>query len=949
MHDSPPSGNWLALRRQLSILTLRLLTRVRLALRMWLLPDNNPFLQRALRQDLRHRKPLQTLCLIFITVVAVCYAGDWLWDRWQSRLSPLTWNYAPGEWPAALGRNSIGFVALATAWITALGALLASRARAAPLLRQEVLKATLDQLQLIPVSVERWIWQMSAYPTLISLLIGLAGVPVYLLAILTGQWTPRDLAGLALVFVLIGHAAPTWQPVMWKQQTRRPTSWAQWRAAMKTAQGGKSLASMTTAEQMEVERSMQRLALEPGEQTQGSAAAAGAWWGRRNNQGGLGTFFGFFWMLNVLFMGIGTLARGGPMSLMGGWWKSFTASLPDATTDLFPGIVLTWPLVTARVLLAPLPFFALRLPPVVLIVPLWLLSTLLSNLTLAANVSSAETFWSTRRVRRRTRGRAAVTALALLLFLGYGWQFLVVAGTLSFLIPGLTTSTAGALAACWAIAIILGTLASGIRMEKTFLLGLRHDAPLRTMCRDGARAMIQPLVIAIGFYFVCCWVGGLSGVNGMWLHRLGPTLGIAGAFLLADYGGCVAQAAASPETRANWRIGRALWFWGPVLFVAAMAMYEIYHGRVFTLDRAPLVLISPMVSLFTVMRADLWRPTAPWWWGPSLQATIGAGLLLRVAVALWRPRRPDETEEASPEAANDEAGLRQWPRPVRWAWRVLLRCWSVLRFDLGATGDRLLRLAERSDNPVLLQEMKGRLRRESWLAQSLILFAVQTIFVGLYLRAIFQSNVTWPWMKMLADFAHDSRVALLIVLGAYWVITFLGALFLGQAFDRDRSNGTLVFLFLTPMRDPEILAGKYWPALIYSVILLLGAVPWMLVFAFAGVGAGHLTLPTIALAGFGVLLSTALFCTTLGLIFGVRARKPSEGSAKALLLGMILEGLVFVLVSLAFQISDAVFIASLVTVSAVHVLLAPVAWRIAVWSMKRQRYGDVTAIGKGAA
>jgi ABC-type transport system involved in cytochrome c biogenesis permease component len=172
----------------------RALWRGGLVARQWISPHDNPFLGRALRVEARKSRPLLTL-LGAAVLALVLITGVYAWWMYEEGLH---WNdalQAGGSVPPSLGSNILEFVAILTAGACAYAALYATRARAAYLLRQEVVKGTLDGLQLLPLPEERWVWMLSAHPTMLSLLIGAAGLPVYALAVWTQLWSPLDLLG----------------------------------------------------------------------------------------------------------------------------------------------------------------------------------------------------------------------------------------------------------------------------------------------------------------------------------------------------------------------------------------------------------------------------------------------------------------------------------------------------------------------------------------------------------------------------------------------------------------------------------------------------------------------------------------------------------------------------------------------------------------------------------
>jgi hypothetical protein len=268
----------------------RSLRRGALAARAWSSLETNPFLERALRVEARKHHPLLAIigvALLALSLVAGIYVA-WLW--WPIIFWPYTPRPStapPVSLPTALGSNLVGFLAIVTAGASGYIAFYSTRARAAYLLRQEVVKGTLDSLQLMPIAEERWVWMMSAHPTLLSLLIGAVGLPVYALALWTQQWTLLDVVGLVLVFIAIGHVAPMWQPLMWKGaakgKTQQKVDWKTLQESLRLARAEANSANLSPAQQLEAQRRAARMmsgidavpdAASPGAASPGAAPAA---------------------------------------------------------------------------------------------------------------------------------------------------------------------------------------------------------------------------------------------------------------------------------------------------------------------------------------------------------------------------------------------------------------------------------------------------------------------------------------------------------------------------------------------------------------------------------------------------------------------------------------------------------------------------------------------------
>jgi hypothetical protein len=343
--------------------------------------------------------------------------------------------------------------------------------------------------------------------------------------------------------------------------------------------------------------------------------------------------------------------------------------------------------------------------------------------------------------------------------------------------------------------------------------------------------------------------------------------------------------------------------------------------------------------------------------GPLVQAMIGMACLLVAAVLVLR-------RKANP---REEVALEEQPRP-RWlaivlapfvitgrvlrAWRRVITSWiGRLNETLIRWNEIIIRWGERFDNPVLTAELRRRVRREYWLVQWTLILGVEAFFFlifadpwyGFYQTSLAAAGPVWTSPAW-------GRGVLITVLMMAWVAVGFSTLGLGQSFDRERSSGTLVFLFLTPMTDTAILVGKLLPALMYSVGLLATALPWLGLGSLACALGGDVGAVITAIFGMSAVLSVLLFGAYLQLLFAVRAAKPTEGSSKALLWGLAVE---FACVFLVGRTSDFTgdfsgASAALFVVTIIHLTLAYACWQLALWSLRRQRYGDVAATGKVA-
>jgi len=855
-----------------------------------------------------------------------------------------------------------------------------------------MLKSTLDQLQLLPIREERWLWLMSAHPTALSLLAGLIGLPVYTVAVLTGRWSWLDLPGLLMLFLLLGHVAPAWQPLLWKQQIARASGqkidWKAWQAALKQSKTDANPAEMTPAGRLEMQRRQQRAVLgldagldavpvvdpttmgeRPGLVAPSDSRAASGDQRKAARSGTSNSFLPIWSRWIVWWMGfqfavpmLTGLWRGtlGPLSLL---WSDLIRALPYEVRSLFPAFPLTWPLIVARGIFAPLPFFSFTLPFVVPFVPLYIGFRQQRYAALAATVSASETFWTPRRVRQRHNLGAALWIGVAFVFFGYGWNSFIVKGALSSLLQGAPPTTVWALAAAWTLTVATGALVAGINAEKTFARTSHEAISTPDAWRIASRAVVLSLAASIVLYFIFCWLGQSSGVSTAWLARLLPTLATCAAFVSAHFALAALLPILPEDLRFPLRVVRFLWFYGLVLDAMGHFLIGIYTRHPFSLAEAPYIMLSPYVSLLALFRFDLGDPQAIWWWGPLFQALVAAPCLLVAAartfgVAAATAAAPGEIEAVQP-------GLMDRCRALLLAPFTLLRRTLLLIIE-SLTGffgalNRIVRgwnawaieWSRHFGNPVLTAELQRRMNREYWPLQWLLLLLGGA---GLFWVA------AEPWnlaalaanggATSIISWCHSIMLSLLIAAVGFGCLSVVS---LGQAFDRERTNGNLVFLFLTPMTDRSIILGKLLPGLLHSALLLTTTPPFLLIPGVLYALAGADIVLGLAVLGWGVAatLTTILFVACLQTVFSIRAVKPMEGSQKALLcLFVHIATLIALMVWLSIvQESGGVYglplyIWVLLATPVLHSALAYLCWRLALHSMRRRRYGDVAVTSR---
>ena len=165
------------------------------------------------------------------------------------------------------------------------------------------------------------------------------------------------------------------------------------------------------------------------------------------------------------------------------------------------------------------------------------------------------------------------------------------------------------------------------------------------------------------------------------------------------------------------------------------------------------------------------------------------------------------------------------------------------------------------DNPVILKELRGRMRgRQAFLLLTIYLGLI-TLFIGMVYAFLFEqsSNFLWePSMRQTAGKAIFGTVILLELL----LLSFIAPGLTAGAITSERERQTFDLLRTTLLSARSLVLGKLGSAFAFLFLLILTGLPVQsLAFILGGVGLGE----TVA-AGL-MLVVTAIFYCTLGIFF----------------------------------------------------------------------------------
>jgi hypothetical protein len=187
------------------------------------------------------------------------------------------------------------------------------------------------------------------------------------------------------------------------------------------------------------------------------------------------------------------------------------------------------------------------------------------------------------------------------------------------------------------------------------------------------------------------------------------------------------------------------------------------------------------------------------------------------------------------------------------------------------------------DNPVILKELRGRMRGR----QAFILLTVYLGLIALFIVLIYNSvfgvqSLTWdPSSRQIAGKVVFGTVVLLELL----LLSFIAPGLTAGAITAERERQTFDLLRTTLLSAQSLVLGKLGSAFSYLLLLILTALPIQsLAFLLGGVGLGELVVSSV------MLVVTAIFFCTLGLFFSsfMKRTLPATVSSYAAILGSFL-------------------------------------------------------------
>lgn len=207
------------------------------------------------------------------------------------------------------------------------------------------------------------------------------------------------------------------------------------------------------------------------------------------------------------------------------------------------------------------------------------------------------------------------------------------------------------------------------------------------------------------------------------------------------------------------------------------------------------------------------------------------------------------------------------------------------------------------DNPVILKELRGRMRgRQAFILLTIYLGLISLFIVLIYNLLNLSSSITWdPSARQDAGKAIFGTVVLLELL----LLSFIAPGLTAGSITSERERQTFEILRTTLLSARSLVLGKVGSAFSFLFLLILAALPLeSLAFLLGGVGLGEMVASSL------MLVVTAVFYCTLGIFFSsfMKRTLPATVSSYAvILLSFLLLAVIFFMIAYLESISSGQF------------------------------------------
>jgi hypothetical protein len=765
---------------------------------------DNPFVARDTRRDIKKRQPFISFCwMCGVLLLVGAWAASLLWSV----------SAAMGGTPLFIGGDLGTGLCVVISGVHVWFILGASRKHTARLFTQESNQNTLSSLLMLPISPFQILVQAMAYPWIVAMRMAVALLPVYAMCVGLDGPTWLELLMLYVVFAMVALAVPYW---------KRPAL-------------SENLAILAPPKQS-------RFGLGP---QQAAVGQEGSTWASVGTSGAMAV------RLLTIPLILSWIMMWQFLSISGGR-EGLHPYLPNSIISLLNSVVVSWPLILARLLVTPLDWFGFAVIPLPFVLVLFLLGKYAQSVQASEylSVGAYRDLPLQSTYRPRMRLVAGLRVAMALVVTGYLWKFAVVDGALAAFAPRVVGGDPGLcgfayLVLCFAA---LWGFARGATMgqwQRHPLISGERNILCRNSLMDGVRYLCEPFVFAVAYYLVCCllahtepfprlvnatagdmaalfmqvWLIGLSGsVLSFGVSRLFGAVGVVFRIVLPCLIGLGVFYCESFGVR-NWvasfpQAGRAL------AFVPLLRKLEIFSPFLGMLH-------SVSSKMGTVQRL---LPGAPSWdvW---VCTSLGVGGTLWFAGHLLGLRKAASLQDRVTLVFNPTVlGREVFSDPDH------LKKSGMNRNDTPFVALLIARLQRVWDNAVVIREMRSRLR--GWCDRP-VLFAALTFSTLVSLLLFHPAIATWPTVfggglaYLLMGPSHNPLSATAAgILGCWYLVLFVmaaGSSFSTMgAFYSETEKSTFGFLLSTPMNSRSIVLGKLFGVLAPSLVVLAALSIWTL-------------------------------------------------------------------------------------------------------------------------
>lgn len=194
------------------------------------------------------------------------------------------------------------------------------------------------------------------------------------------------------------------------------------------------------------------------------------------------------------------------------------------------------------------------------------------------------------------------------------------------------------------------------------------------------------------------------------------------------------------------------------------------------------------------------------------------------------------------------------------------------------------------DNPVILKELRGRMRGRQAFVLLTTYLGLIAIFIGVLYSVLAETSSSMGWDPSFRQTAGKSIFGAVVLLEML-LIGFIGPGLTSGAISSERERQTFDLLRTTLLSAPSLVLGKLGAAFSYLFLLILTGLPIeSLAFLLGGVGIGELVISSV------MLVVTALFFCTLGIFFSSFMKRTLPATLSSY--GTILLSIIFIVIIL---------------------------------------------------